>query len=300
MTRIAPFCLVLALAPAIAWAGAEPASYATPQDALEAMAAALDGTQPQGALLEIFGTDAEDVLSSGNPERDAQNRAEIQTLLSEGYRFQSDADGRVTLLLGDEGWPFPVPLARGADGWAFDLEAGRDEIYFRRIGENELQVIDVMTVYPDIQIEYRLEDHDGDGILEFASSLLSDEGGRDGLFWQLEDGPLGERIARASMDGFALGDEVYEAEPFGGYYYRILTEQGSEAPGGAMSYLVNGNMLAGHALLAVPSEYGETGVHSFLVAENGVILQADLGESSLETGYGMTAYDPGAAWSTVD
>lgn len=298
MRRLALSTLILLLA-ATAAPAQQATPYATPQDALEAMTTALAAPDPMPALLEVFGSDAEDVLFTGNPERDGENIAEIRAMLAEGYRFQNSENG-VALLLGAEGWPFPIPLARGDAGWAFDIEAGRDEIHFRRIGENELHVIDIMTIYPDIQLEYRMQDHDGDGILEFAGSILSAEGASDGLFWQAEDGPLGERIARASLDGYAIGDQVMEAEPYGGYYYRILTGQGDAAPGGAMSYMVNGHMLAGHALLAVPSDYGVSGIHSFLVAENGVILQADLGDDSLEAGFAMELYDPGEGWTPAD
>lgn len=292
--------LSAALMSSTAIAGDKPAVFETPQDIVDAIIVALDSDAPTPQLLEIFSSDAEDLLSTGDPERDEENRVEIRDMLDEGYRFQSGEDGRVALLLGADGWPFPVPMVRVDGGWAFDLEAGRDEVYFRRIGENELHVIDVMTAYVDIQLEYRLADHDGDGVMEFAASLLSSPGQRDGLFWQQEDGPLGERIARASLDGYNDGTSDQDADPYGGYYYRILASQGDAAPGGAMDYVVNGNMVGGHALLAVPSDYGVTGIHSFLVAENGVIWQADLGDDSLTIGYEMTSYDPGEGWEPAE
>ncbi len=293
------FSFAIAVSASCAWA--EGASvFSTPQDAFDAMRSAVGAPDPVAPLIAVFGDDALDVLSTGNPERDAESGAEFRALLADGYRFQPDGDDRVTLLLGADGWPFPIPIARVEGGWAFDLEAGLDELYYRRIGENELHVIDVMAAYVDIQIEYRLADHDGDGVMEFANALLSNPGAKDGLFWDLEDGPLGERIARAALDGYSVGDEDRAAEPYGGYYYRILTAQSDAAPGGEMSYEVNGNMLAGHALLAVPSDYGVTGIHSFMVAENGVVLQADLGEDSLDEGFDMTSYDPGPAWTPAD
>lgn len=281
-------------------AGDLPTPYATPQDALDAMIAALAEPQPGPALLNVFGEDAADLLSTGNPERDAENGAEIRDLLTEGYRFRPDAPGEVTVLLGADGWPFPIPISKSDSGWAFDLEAGRDEIYYRRIGENELHVIDVMAAYVEIQSAYRQSDHDGDGVFEFARSILSSPGKKDGLFWDLEDGPFGERIARAALDGSNVDGADVEAEPYGGYYYRILDAQGSNAPGGAMSYLINDHMLGGHAFLAVPSDYGVTGIHSFMVAENGVILEADLGEDSLDVAFDMRSYDPDSSWSPVD
>ena len=275
-----------------------PANYATPQDALEALESALDARN-QAAVLDIFGSDAQDLLSTGNPQRDATNRESILELVTQGYRFQTSKDGRVVLLLGEDGWPFPIPLTKTDATWAFDLEAGRDEVYFRRIGLNELDTIEMMEAYVDIQAAYRLEDHDGNGVMEFASSLLSSDGARDGLVWSDTDSPLGARIALASLDGYHDGEADQEPEPFGGYYYRILQGQGDAAPGGAMDYVIGGNMIAGHALLAVPSEYGQSGIHSFLVSENGNVLEADLGEDSLSIAFDMTRYDPGAEWKPV-
>ena len=276
-----------------------PAVYATPQDAFEAMQSALDAADTS-AILTVFGTTAEDLLSSGNPERDAENRASILTLSAEGYRFALGNDGAVTVLLGHESWPFPIPVARTDGGWAFDIEAGRDEVYYRRIGLNELDTIEMMHAYVEVQANYRQDDHDGDGVMEFAGSLLSSDGAKDGLFWPLEDSPLGARIALASLDGYNDGREDREPEPFGGYYYRILQGQSASAPGGAMDYVIGGNMVAGHALLAVPADYGDSGIHSFMVSENGTVLEADLGEDSLDVAFGMMTFDPGADWSPVE
>jgi len=276
-----------------------PAVYATPQDAFEAMQSALDAADTS-AILTVFGTTAEDLLSSGNPERDAENRASILTLSAEGYRFALGNDGAVTVLLGHESWPFPIPVARTDGGWAFDIEAGRDEVYYRRIGLNELDTIEMMHAYVEVQANYRQDDHDGDGVMEFAGSLLSSDGAKDGLFWPLEDSPLGARIALASLDGYNDGQEDREPEPFGGYYYRILQGQSASAPGGAMDYVIGGNMVAGHALLAVPADYGDSGIHSFMVSENGTVLEADLGEDSLDVAFGMMTFDPGADWSPVE
>ncbi|MEH6835170.1 MULTISPECIES: DUF2950 family protein [Falsihalocynthiibacter] len=274
-----------------------PATYATPQDALEAFVAALGNRE---AVLEVFGTDATDVLVSGDAQEDAENRAEIEALIQEGYRFQLDEENRVTLLLGAEAWPFPIPLAKTDTAWAFDIEAGRDEVFYRSIGLNELETIDMIEAYVELQLAYRLVDHDADGVLEFAASILSSDGARDGLVWADEDSPLGERIALASLDGFSDGETDQEAEPFGGYYYRVLQGQGASAPGGALDYIVGGNMIAGHALLAVPATYNETGVHSFIVSENGRVFAADLGENSLDVALEILTYNPDTAWSPVE
>ncbi|SMP24937.1 DUF2950 family protein [Shimia sagamensis] len=291
--------LALGLALSISAEAQTPAVYTTPQAALDSMIAALQkGDQTE--ILQVFGAEAKDLLSTGNPARDKANRAEILGLLLEGYRFQPAEDGGVVLLLGAEGWPFPIPLERVDASWQFDIETGRDEVLFRRIGLNELDVIEFLSVYVDIQAEYRLEDHDADQVMEFAPSFLSSEGMRDGLFWAGEDSPLGARIALASLDGYSDGETDVGPEPFGGYYYRILHSQSAAAPGGALDYVIEGNMVAGHAVLAVPSDYGNTGIHSFLVSENGVLHEADLGEDSLETAFSITSYDPTSDWRPVD
>lgn len=290
--------LALLALTAPAFAAETPAPFATPQDAFEAMTSALNSAD-KVAILDVFGSDARDLLSTGNPQKDTQNRMRILDLIADGYRFQTGEDGRVTLLLGADAWPFPVPLARDGDAWAFDIEAGRDEVFFRRIGLNELDTIEMMSAYVLVQTAFRLVDHDNDGVMEFAANMMSSEDGRDGLFWDGEDSPLGARIALASLDGYNDGEGDQDPKPFGGYYYRILQGQDKTAPGGAMDYMIGGNMVAGHALLAVPADYGVSGVQSFMVSENGVVLEADLGEDSLGVAFGMRVFSPGPEWAPV-
>ena len=279
---------------------AQPATYATPQDALEAFVAGLGSTE-EGALLSVFGEESRDFLSDGDADEDAANKALLLALYGEGYRMVPQEDGSLVIALGAEGWPFPIPVAKTGDGWAFDTETGRAEVQAREIGLNELEVIDLLDAYVDIQAGFRLSDHDGDGVMEFARQIIAtSETERDGLFWAAPDSPLGELFARASATGFSDGEQDHDPEPYSGYYFRILTEQTAAAPGGEMSYLVNENMVGGHALLAVPAVYGETGVHSFMVAENGVILQAVLGEETLDIAADMMAYDPTDDWTPVE
>lgn len=280
-----------------AFAAEEPASFATPQIAFEAFSAALGNRE---AVLEIFGTAAADFLSTGDSDEDAEHGAELAALVQEGYRFQTDDEGRVSLLLGAEAWPFPIPLTKTGTEWAFDIDVGRDEVFFRRIGLNELETIDMIEAYVEIQRAYRSVDYDDDGVMEFATSILSSGEKRDGLVWANDESPLGRRIALASLDGYSDGESDQQAEPFGGYYYRVLLGQGEAAPGGVLDYMIGGNMVAGHALLAVPSSYGETGIHSFLVSENGIVLEADLGENSLDIGYDMRLFNPDASWSPIN
>jgi hypothetical protein len=208
------------------------------------------------------------------------------------------------LYTGRDQYPFPAEIVATAAGWSFDAEQAREEIELRRIGLNELDVIELLGGYVRAQAEFRQRDYDGDGLLEFASSILSDPGARDGLYWPDEPGapesPIGDFMARASADGYSIdGDEV-EPEPYLGYYFRILQQQGASAPGGALSYMVEGNMLAGHALLAYPAAYGDTGIMSFMVAEAGVIYEADLGEDTLAVAGAIDSFDPTGDWFQLE
>ncbi|SFT83534.1 DUF2950 family protein [Sedimentitalea nanhaiensis] len=277
---------------------AEPARYVSPYEALMAFVAALDGGGPE-AVLTVFGPENQELISTGDPGQDKKNRIALLNMYQEGYRFEPQQDGSIVLAFGADAWPFPVPLARTGDSWAFDAAAGYDEVLNREIGGNELEVIDLVDAYGDVQAAFRLTDYDDDGIMEFARQIIATPGTRDGLYWPGPDSPLGERLARASADGFSDGEQDFQPEPYSGYYFRILTGQTDAAPGGAMSYMVNDDMLAGHALLAVPADYGISGVHSFMVSENGLILQADLGENTLEIARDMLLYDPSETWSPV-
>lgn len=277
-----------------------PATYSTPQDALEAMMAALKASD-RAAVLDVFGDEAADYLSDDDPIEDKRNRLILLDLYQEGFRFEPQDDGSVMIALGADGWLFPVPLARTDGGqWAFDNEAGREEVRLREIGSNELEIIELLEAYVAIQSTFRQSDLDGDGVMEFAQQIISSSPeARDGLFWPREDTLLGELFARASATGFNDGETDQPPEPFFGYYFRILTAQSDAAPGGAMDYVVNGNMVGGHALLAVPAIYGETGIHSFMVAENGTVLEVVLGEDTLSVASEITAYDPTDAWEPV-
>ncbi len=288
------FSLVL-LATAAGPALSDGARFDTPQTALDAFINALKAND-QSELIKVFGPEAEDLIGTGDPVEDRERRQEVLGMYAEGYRFQPDEDG-VALLLGEDAWPFPIPILRAEDGWRFDLQAGIDELSAREIGLNELEVIDLLEAYVDLQAAFRLVDHNGDGVMEYAQTIIADPGERNGLFWPEEDGFVGAALARATASGWSDGEVDYEAEPFLGYYFRILQEQGPNAPGGAYSYFVKGHFVAGHALLAVPADYAETGIHSFLVGENGLIYEADLGPETLSISAEISAFDPDADWS---
>ena len=279
-------------------AQAAPPVYDTPQAALEALFDAITAGDA-GAAVAAMDPAAADLVEADDPEAVADTLSDLAGLYREGYRFVPQGSDAVVIELGADGWPFPVPILRADNGWRFDAAAAREELLARRIGANELDVIDILDAYVDIQRDFRLVDHDGDSVMEFAAAVLSTEGRRDGLYWPGADSPVGDVAARANLDGFDVDGRDEGAEPYAGYFFRVLTAQGDAAPGGAMSYLVNGNMVAGHALLAVPAIYGETGVHTFMVGENGVALQADLGPQSLDAAFGITAFDPGEGWEIV-
>jgi hypothetical protein len=295
--------LILSVMSGAAWA--EPARFETPEAAVAAMVAALEAGNRE-AVLGIFGPENEDILSTGNREEDREVWGTFLKGLRTFSRIEVEAaDGNVaTLFAGREMWPFPVQLVRTEGMWSFDAESTREEIRMRRIGRNELAVIAIMRRAGEIQAAYRRTDHDGDGVMEFAASILSSPGNRDGLYWPLEPGappsPFGETIARAAFTGYSEGGKDYEPEPFEGYYFRILHGQGDAAQGGAYSYMVAGNMVAGHAVIACPAVYGDSGIMSFMVGENGILYEADLGEDTLAKCRDIVAFDPGEGWVTVD
>jgi hypothetical protein len=254
-------------------------------------------------VVAIFGEENLDVVSTG----DAAEDNEIWSGFLEGAQEFTKVDlvspDVATLFIGRDLWPFPAPLVRGEGGWTFDAEAAREEVLMRRIGRHELAVIEVLERANGIQSIYRRTDHDGDGVMEFAAGILSSPGARDGLYWPASAGglsPFDDRIARANLGGFAIDGQDVEPDPWEGYYFTILQEQGPAAPGGAYSYLVNGNMVSGYAVLAVPALYGDTGVMSFMVGENGIVYEADLGEDTLARALEITAFDPAEEWAPVD
>ena len=287
--------LVLAASPLLA----EPAKYASPDAAVDAVIAALEA-RDRDALLTVFGPENEDVAFTGNTDRDV----EIWTGFMRDYRrrhsIEMEGPDRAILHIGREDWPFPAPIVLSSGSWSFDGAAAREEVLMRRIGLNELDVIDLMHRAVAVQSAYRQKDHDGDGVMEFASSILSTPGHRDGLYWPSEPGteesPTGEFLARASDSGFSVDGTDQEPDPYLGYYFRILQKQGPGAPGGAHDYLIGGNMIAGHALLAYPAAYGETGIMSFIVGENGVVYEKDLGADTLAAAEAIDSFDPGEGW----
>ncbi len=303
MKRLLSSCAVVLVLTSLPGAAlSEPARFEGAEAAFETLVTALRSGD-RDALIAIFGAENEDLIITGDPERDSTDREDFIAAFDEMHRVV-EQDGVATLYIGSDQWPFPIHVSMSEDTWAFDVEAGRDELLERRIGRNELDVIDVLKAYVRIQSEYRRTDYDADGVMEFAAHVLSTPGTRDGLYWPQEDGapesPVGDFVARAAAEGYSVGGQDVEPEPYLGYYFHVLAKQGENAPGGAIDYMVNGNMVAGHAMVAFPSAYGETGIMSFMVAENGEILEADLGENTLETAQQIESFNPTEEWSAAE
>jgi hypothetical protein len=271
-------------------------TFDTPRQAADALvAAAAAGDIP--ALLAMFGPDGKDLIESGDAVADKEYRTRFVEKAREKTEIQFDLGSPKLALVqvGSDGWPYPVPIVERGGRWMFDAEAGRDEILARRIGGNELDAIAILRGFVEAQFEYAAGDHDGSGLRQYAQRSISTPGKHDGLSWRNEDGsiggPIGEFIAKALAEG-----HVSKTEPYNGYYFRILTAQGPNAPLGARSYIVDGAMIGGFAMVAWPAKYGVTGIQTFQVNHEGKVFQKDLGPDTVKIASAMTLYDPGEGW----
>jgi hypothetical protein len=276
-------------------------TFATPEEAVAALLAAARADDTN-AFQEIFGPAGEEIQ---NPDR-VQAANELSTFNAAVSRHQHlvhESDARCVLEVGDNAWPFPVPIVKREGRWFFDTVAGKDEILNRRIGRNELATLQSVRAYVEAQREYASRDRDGDGVLEFAQQFRSTPGTKDGLYWPPElDGeisPFGPLVADAQNEGYLVKSKAPGAapEPFHGYFFKILTRQGKIAPGGKYNYIINGNMIGGFALVAWPAEYGETGIMTFIVNQQGRVYQKDLGPKTARTAAGMKSYGPDKTWT---
>jgi hypothetical protein len=293
--------LALFLLPACAQPPApDRTTFGTPDEAAKAL---MNGFKSNNVaeLKSIFGPTAETDLSSGDAVADRHDRQTIALAMGQTWRWNDLGKGRMELIVGTEKWPLPIPLAKVRGGWQFDVAAGADEILSRRIGRNELRAIDVCGRYVAMQKEYASLPRDGKAGGLYAQKLRSAYLRQDGLYWRVGEeatpSPLGILIEEAAADGYDDTTEV--SQQFWGYYFRVLTAQGAAAKGGARSYIVNGEMSGGFALIAWPAEYGRSGIMTFIVNQDGVVYQADLGEDTVKTAAAMAAFDPDRAWTEV-
>jgi DUF2950 family protein len=275
--------------------------FASPDDAGNAL---LDAAKSgdQNAVLAIFGPESKEIIFSGDA---VQDKATIEAFIAAYgvmHRWRKMADGVQTLLIGADNFAFPIPLTKNAAGqWYFDTVAGKDEILARRIGRNELAVIDVCGALADAQAEYFSQPHNGAKTKQYAVKFISDAGQQNGLYWDSPGGqpksPLGPLVANATTEGYNAKADSHT--PFHGYLFHMLTRQGSQAPGGAKNYVVDGKMVGGFAFVAYPAEYRNSGVMTFMINQDGVLLQKDLGKTTTEIASKMTEFDPDSSWSQV-
>lgn len=271
-------------------------SYRTPEEAGSALAAAVKSGPRE--ILKVLGRSAADIVSSGDEVADADIRARFVSMYDARHAIKAEGNKKATLMLGPEDFPFPIPLVNTRTGWEFDTDEGRIEVLRRRIGRNELDAIQTCLAYVDAQNEYADKDR-GEGAGVYAQRIVSTAGKKDGLFWwdDSDPSPLGALAAQASAEGYKAGDRP---APYHGYYFRILKGQGSDAPGGALNYVVKGKMIGGFALIAWPAEYGNSGVMTFLVNHAGTVYQKDLGRRTEFVAQRTTLFDPDQTWKKVD
>jgi len=275
--------------------------FSSPEAAVNALKAAVEA-QDTNALHAIFGPTAHGLVSSDVVEA-ATERQLFMDRVNAKVTLVPESDSKQELQLGADGWPFPVPLVKEGGQWHFDTEAGKEEVLNRRIGANELGAIQVCRAYVQAQREYASVDRNGDEVLEYAQHLRSTPGSHDGLYWSTRTGdelsPLGPLVAQARGEGYRHQTKILteEQSPYHGYYFKILTRQSKHAPGGKYRYITNGHMIGGFALVAWPAEWGNTGVMTFIVNQQGKVYQKNLGPKTAAIASAMTTYDPDNTWS---
>jgi len=291
--------ILLLVFPLVTFA-AEQKTFATPEAAVDALMAALKADD-DAAMISIFGDPYKDLVMSPDKAANSATRAQILGAMQTLRVLDERGPDRRVLLIGDQAWPLPIPLVKEKGAWRFATEEGAEEIVNRRIGANERNAIRVLRAYIDAQRQYASKDRDGDDVLQYAQKLGSSPGKHDGLYWPAdaakgeEVSPFGPLVAESAP--YLKGHK--EGDPYRGYRFKILTRQGKSAPGGAYSYVINGRMIAGFALVAYPAQYGESGIMTFIVSNNGKVYEKDLGRKSAEIGAAMTTFDPGPGWKEL-
>lgn len=297
---VLPLMLAAQTQPTTQAAAQGPKAFDTPQQAADAVIKAA-ADYDVDALMAIFGPDGKDFVTGGDQVQSKNKAIDFAKEAQAKNSVATDPSkpNLATIIVGDEEWPFPVPLIKRSGKWYFDAKAGRQNILYRRIGANELDAITVCRGYVEAQREYSLEIHDNSGVNQYAQKIFSTPGKQDGLYWQNPDGssggPIGEAVAKALEEGYSTGKSGFH-----GYYFRILKGQGPAAPLGKLDYVIEGIMIGGFALVAVPAEYRVTGVKTFIVSNDGIVYQKDLGPNSLEIVKQMELYNPDKTWQRTD
>ncbi|CAN7791378.1 DUF2950 domain-containing protein [Caballeronia sp. LjRoot34] len=272
--------------------------FTSPEQAADTLAAAWQSDQPD-ALLAIFGRGAEKLVRSGDPVAERVAREKLASAYADEHHLETVNAREVVIVLGKDAWPYPIPLVRQGADWTFDVKAGAQQIVDRRVGRNEKNAIEVCRAYVEAQRDYALKNRQGNGQHEYAQRVASTQGTHDGLYWQRlagdEESPLGPLVAEAETQGYGPASAAGRAA-FDGYYYRILTRQGSKVSGGARNYLVDGHLTGGFALVAFPAKYGDSGVVTFVVNQDGIVFEKNLGpDTSIIAGH-MAQYNPDHTW----
>jgi hypothetical protein len=299
--RIAALCLGLVIVTGCAKQPATDGAFKTPEEAVSALVTALQKDDVAG-LQALLGPGSEELLNSGDAVQDASDRAAFLAAYESKHALTDDGADRKILVTGQDDWPMPIPIVKRDGGWQFDGEAGIDEIIYRRVGGNELGAIDVCRGFVNAQLEYASEGRDGDPAGIYALKLVSDEGLHNGLYWPTEEGeppsPAGPFVAAAAAEGYrrAEGDE---RAPYHGYYYRMLYAQGENANGGTRDYFKDGLLTEGFALVAWPADYGSSGVQTFIVNQDGIVFQKDLGEDTATAVEAIQSFDPDSSWTAI-
>jgi len=275
-------------------------SFKTADAAVDALVSAARSNDRK-ALMEILGRGSSDIVSSGDPVADTASYQRFVSAYDAKHQLSMEGDNKAIMIIGQEDYPFPIPIVRENGTWRFDTGAGREEIIYRRIGANELDTIQTSLAYVDAQNDYAEKDRTGAGKGVYAQHMVSSPGKKDGLYWpdvQGEDqSPLGELAAEAAKQGYRVGAGRI---PYHGYYYKILTKQGAAAPGGELDYVVNGKMIGGFALVAYPAQYRNSGVMTFIVNHNGQVYQKDLGPHTTAIAEKMTSFNPDKTWEKTE
>ena len=276
-------------------------TFASPEDAIKALIDAVKAAD-HTALHEIFGPAHKDLVT-GDKVEDEANFARFSKAITQMCNPALQGDDKIILNIGAENWPFPIPLVKKDDRWFFDTDAGKEEIINRHIGEDEINAIGVCRTYVDAQRQYASKDRDGSEVLKYAQNFKSASGKKDGLYWEAaaneETSPFGPLVAEAREEGYSPGKNGEGPHPFHGYIFKILTRQGPAAPGGKYNYIINGNMIAGFALAAYPSKWGDSGIMTFVINQQGKLYQRNLGPETGEIARAMLEYNPDKNWAPV-